>query len=127
MKLIKSVLMVSLIGLFISCGPFFDRVTVIYGTVKDEKGLPVDSIIVSLSAGYKGRVMMETSSDENGEFQMTMDVPLKFVMLEVFIGFGGNPKFQKFYQYAKGKKNSQNSNIIMIGKKNEYQFELIAK
>jgi hypothetical protein len=77
MKLIKSVLMVSLIGLFISCGPFFDRVTVIYGTVKDEKGLPVDSIIVSLSAGYKGRVMMETFSDENGEFQMTMDVPLK--------------------------------------------------
>jgi len=111
----------------IGCGHLGDRTTVVYGKVFDENRVPVDSILVLLSGSrLKGSVdLKSTYTDENGDYEIALEVPRKFGHITVIIPYGkDNPKLGKIY--------SQSTDIggqrpPMIGKKTQWDFKLLFK
>lgn len=117
-----------------SCFLKQDRTTVVYGTITDEKGQPVDSILVLVKGREwsKGTTLSQTFSNSSGEYELLLDVPKKFDGVDVIIPFGSiiNPKFQSLFKDFYVKKNGQSTNnccIAQIGEKTRYDFKLIAR
>ncbi|KQS31068.1 hypothetical protein [Dyadobacter sp. Leaf189] len=117
-----------------SCFLKQDRTTTVYGTITDERGQPVDSILV-LAKGRewsKETTLDQTFSNRSGEYELLVDVPKKFDGVDVVIPFGSltNPKFQSLYKDFRVTKDGQPTNnccIAQIGEKTRYDFQLIAR
>jgi hypothetical protein len=127
-------LLFGLVFLLTSCFLKQDRTTVIYGTITDQNQQPVDSILV-LVDGTKfltHEQLKQVYSDENGNYELVVEVPKKFGAVNVLIPFGSsiNPKYQKNY---KGKKTfrddkfTSNCCSASIGQKTKYDFQLIPR
>ena len=124
------VLLVSLSG----CGLFTDRTTVVYGTIIDQNGKPVDSIMVVIKGaqGFKYERLKEVYSGKDGSYELVVDVPRKYGSANVTVPFGSydNPKYDKNY---KGKRTSKNDQFTKdccaasIGNKTKYDFQLMPK
>ncbi|OJV12436.1 MAG: hypothetical protein BGO21_06750 [Dyadobacter sp. 50-39] len=125
--LVKSIAFFLPVIALLSCGHLGDRTTVVYGKVFDENHVPVDSILVQLrGAKITGSIELKsTYTDENGDYEIALEVPRKFGQINVVIPYGDyNPDF--------GKKYSQATDIggqrpPMIGKKTQWDFKLLAK
>lgn len=117
-----------------SCFLKQDRTTTVYGTITDQNGKPVDSIMV-IAQGTRYltfETLNHTYSDRNGYFEMVMDVPKKFGTLDLVIPFypTKNPKYQNNYKGKHTTKNDVRTNnccTASIGKKTKYDFQLIPK
>ncbi|WP_215232316.1 hypothetical protein [Dyadobacter linearis] len=111
-----------------------DRTTVVYGTITDQNGEPVDSILVTIKGvdGFKYERLKEVYSVEDGSYELVVDVPRKYGSANVVVPFGSydNPKYERNYQGKKTSKNDQLTNNCCkasIGDKTKYDFQLIPK
>ncbi|KAA0991871.1 carboxypeptidase regulatory-like domain-containing protein [Dyadobacter aurulentus] len=111
-----------------------DRTTVVYGTITDEKGQPVDSILVVIKGaqGFKYERLKEVYSGKDGSYELVVDVPRKYGSANVTVPFGSyeNPKYDKNYKGKRTFKNDQftkNCCSASIGNKTKYDFQLIPK
>lgn len=124
----KGLLLLPLIALeMLACGHLGDRTTVVYGKVFDENQVPVDSIMVLLRGSkLTGPIdLKSTYTDENGNYEIALEVPKKFGEIDVIIPYGDdNPKFGKIYLQATDIKGQRPP---MIGKKTQWDFKLLAK
>ena len=117
-----------------SCFLKQDRTTTVYGTITDQNGAPVDSIMVIVQGMHllSFESLKETYSDKNGKYEMVIDVPKKFSAIDVTVPYFFTENF-KFFKYYNGKKTTKNdvstSNccIASIGEKTKYDFQLIPK
>lgn len=146
MKQIQCILTISLKGVFYIIAHFIiiiqlnscflkqDRTTTVYGTITDQNGEPVDSIMVIIQ-GMRLRgleSLTETYSDKNGNYEMVIDVPKKFGAIDVTVPyfFTENLKYVKYYNGKKTTKNDEFTNnccIASVGKKTKYDFQLIPR
>ena len=111
-----------------------DRTTTVYGTITDEKGQPVDSILV-IAEGvewWRGTKLHSTYSAENGSYEILIEVPKKFDAIDVIIPAysTGNEKY--FSQYKVGKILKDGKQVgscctAAIGSKTQYDFELVVR
>lgn len=111
----------------LACGHLGDRTTVVYGKVFDENQVPVDSILVQLrGAKMTGSIELKsTYTDENGDYEIALEVPRKFGQINVVIPYGkDNPDFGKIYSQAT---DIGGQSRPMIGKKTQWDFKLLAK
>ncbi|CAG5068215.1 hypothetical protein DYBT9623_00944 [Dyadobacter sp. CECT 9623] len=111
-----------------------DRTTVVYGTITDQNGEPVDSILVLIDGvkGFRYETLKEMYSGKNGTYELVLEVPRKYSSVDVIIPFGSyvNPKFQKYYKDKLAVKNDKPTNdccIATIGDKTKYDFQLIPR
>jgi hypothetical protein len=117
-----------------SCFHKQDQTTVVYGTITDEKGQPVDSILVIVQ-GVKGfiyRRLGQQYSDHKGEYEITLEVPKEFVAVNAAVpfSFDENPKLMRHFKDTIGSKSGKSTGnccTAQIGEKTRYDFELIAK
>jgi len=127
-EIFKSYLLLPFIALtMLGCGHLGDRTTVVYGKVFDENQVPVDSILVQLrGAKITGSIELKsTYTDENGEYEIALEVPRKFGDINVGIPYGDdNPKMEKIYRQATDIKGQERP---MIGKKTQCDFQLEPK
>ena len=111
----------------LACGHLGDRTTVVYGRVFDENHMPVDSIQVLLSgSNLRGVVSLKsTYTDENGDYEILLEVPRKFADIDVNIPYGlDNPKYEREYSQANDIKGQKSP---MVGKKTQKDFQLEPK
>jgi len=127
-EIFKSCLLLPFIALaMLACGRLGDRTTVVYGKVYDQNQQPVDSILVLVTGSNLSGVydLESTYTDDNGDYEILLEVPRKFGNIDVDIPFGlNNPKFEKLYREAK---RINEHRIRMIGKKTQWDFELEPK
>ena len=134
-KISGKILLVKSIALFLpmmaltmlACGHLGDRTTVVYGKVFDQNQVPVDSIEVLLSGSNLRGVVSQKSTytDENGNYEILLEVPRKFADIDVNIPYGlDNPKYEREYSQAKDIKGQKRP---MVGKKTQRDFQLVPK
>ncbi|MEO6281861.1 MAG: carboxypeptidase-like regulatory domain-containing protein [Dyadobacter sp.] len=111
-----------------------DGTTTIYGTVTDQNGLPVDSILVTFSGvqDFKYEQLKETFSDKNGNYEMVVEVPKRYSSALGNIPYSSknNPKYKRGYRDFYSKKNGISTGsccFASIGEKTKYDFQLIPK
>ncbi|MCF2489720.1 hypothetical protein [Dyadobacter sp. CY347] len=116
-----------------SCFLKQDRTTTVYGTITDQNGVPVDSILVIIS-GLKFHYSTDLSkvySDGNGNYNVLVDVPKNFTAVDVIIpSLSENAKFMKIFSGYRIKKDDNITNnccTASIGRKTKYDFQLIPK
>jgi hypothetical protein len=117
-----------------SCFLKQDRTTVIYGTITDQNQQTVDSILV-LVDGTKfltHEQLKQVYSDENGNYELVVEVPKKYGSVNILIPFGSmtNPKYQKNYKGFSLHKNDVATNnccFATVGQKTKYDFQLIPR
>lgn len=110
----------------LACGHLGDRTTVVYGKVFDENQVPVDSIMVQLRGSkLTGSIELKsTYTDENGDYEIALEVPRKFGEIDVIIPYGrDNPMFGTIYRQA----TDVGQRPPRIGKKTQWDFKLLAK
>jgi hypothetical protein len=117
-----------------SCFLKQDRTTTVYGTITDQNGEPVDSILVTAqgSKHVKYEIFDEAFTDETGHYELVADVPRQAHSVNVVIPFSlnKNPKFGKHfkdYLVFKNEIRTLNCCNLDIGGKTRYDFQLIAK
>jgi hypothetical protein len=133
-KLYSAALILGLVFLITGCFLKQDRTTVIYGTITDQNQQPVDSILV-LVDGTKfltHEQLRQVYSDENGKYELVVEVPKRFGSTNVIVPFGtlNNPKYQKNYVGFKLYKNDKATNnccSASVGQKTKYDFQLIPR
>ncbi|MCF2503956.1 carboxypeptidase-like regulatory domain-containing protein [Dyadobacter sp. CY107] len=85
-----------------SCFLKQDRTTTVYGTITDQNGEPVDSIVVIFKGvkNFKYDSLNGAYSNSKGEFAILQEVPKKYYTVNILIPFGSsiNPKFQKNFK-----------------------------
>ncbi|MCE7060923.1 hypothetical protein [Dyadobacter sp. CY343] len=125
--------MINLVSLS-GCGVFTDRTTVVYGTITDQNGEPVDSILVSIDGvkGFMYETLKEVYSGKDGSYELVVEVPRKYGSVNVLVPFGSfdNPKYDMNYKDVNVKKNeiaTRNCCSASIGNKTKYDFRLIPK
>ena len=109
----------------LACGHLGDRTTVVYGKVYDLSQQPVDSIKVLLSGSNLRGVfsLKSTYTDENGDYEILLEVPRKFADIDVNIPYGlDNPKYEREYSQSKDIKGQKRP---MVGKKTQRDFQLV--
>ena len=95
------IFVISIMTAFNGCFLKQDRTTTVYGTITDHNGQPVDSIMVLVSGleFYHGTTLREIYSDSAGEYEVVVETPRKYNVLNVIIpSFSStNAKFQNNY------------------------------
>ena len=132
MKYIGRFVLMFFVAVLSSCGPLFDRFTVIHGHVLDENLSPMDSVRVkAFGKTLTERVELRSAyTDKTGYYEISLDVPNKYMGLDILI-----PQYQRkkaswtdfghFKMYINGKDNSCCHSLI--GKKTIYDFEAMSK
>jgi hypothetical protein len=106
------------------------RTSTVSGRVTEIGGAGVDSIDVAFVAyknisGQKG--LLRITTDKDGNYSGTVDVPKGYGNLDVAIPSGGNPKFSRVYRGYEIYINGQRTNECCpaeIGGKTQYDFKL---
>jgi hypothetical protein len=111
-----------------------DRTTVVYGTITDGKGQPVDSIMVVMQGKHflTYETLASTYSDQSGNYELSSDVPKKFNAVNSLIPAlpKDNPKFQNQFESFKALRDTKptaNCCNSDVGKKTRYDFQLKSK
>jgi len=111
-----------------------DRTTTVYGTITDQNGAPVDSILVLASGVEYNRetTLKEAYSDKSGNYEMVIDVPKKYHSASSLIPALPikNPRFERLYlgyDVFKNGERTSNCCTASIGEKTKYDFQLIPK
>jgi hypothetical protein len=111
-----------------------DRTTTIYGTITDQTGQPVDSILLRVRGvtGLKYDKLKEFYSNQNGGYEIMLDVPKEYSSLSIAIPFSNslNPKFTNQYLGHYVFRNDVKTNdccYAELGEKTKYDFQLIPK
>jgi hypothetical protein len=111
-----------------------DRTTTIYGTVTDQNGQPVDSILVIVEGVQDFRYdrLKETFSHIDGRYEMVVEVPKHYssVIVNVPYGKSENPKYMRDYvDFFVSKDGAKTNNCCSasVGRKTKYDFQLIPK
>lgn len=132
MKKIKWMLLLTIVGAVLSCGPLIHSETLVYGFVTDEDGLPVDSIRIVMDGGISiatSGVIAEAYSDELGFYEINVDVSHKFSNANA--GVDVNGKFSPTYKSYKYFRNQvpidRGGGGVKIGSRTRYDFKLISK
>lgn len=116
-----------------SCFLKQDRTSTVYGTITDQNGKPVDSIMVIISGlkFYYSTDLSKVYSDKNGNYNVLVDVPKNFTAVDVIIpSLSENYKFMKNfsgYRITKDGKPTNNCCTASVGEKTKYDFQLIPK
>lgn len=92
--------------------------------VVDQNQEPVDSIMVVVSGSNLSpntADLAATYTDKNGDYNILLEVPKKYLTLSVFIPYDGlnNPKYSDYTL----KSQTKGSNPL-IGKKTQWDFEI---
>ncbi|MCE6989456.1 hypothetical protein [Dyadobacter sp. CY323] len=111
-----------------------DRTTTVYGTITDQNGQPVDSILVMVLGMQisHSEVLSQIYSDKAGEYEIMVEVPKKFNSINVGVPFLliENPKYQNNYKGKKTTKDGKRTSdccTALVGKKTRYDFQLIPR
>ncbi|MEO6281863.1 MAG: carboxypeptidase-like regulatory domain-containing protein [Dyadobacter sp.] len=111
-----------------------DRTTIIYGTVTDQNGQPVDSILVIADGvqGFKYETLKKTYSDDEGKYEIVIEPAKRYSAVDTGIPFNTseNSKFMRSYLDYYSKENGVRTGTCCpatIGKKTKYDFQLIPK
>ena len=115
-----------------SCFLKQDRTTTVYGTITDQNGEAVDSILMIMqgSKHINYENLGKAYTDSTGHYELVADVPRKALSVNVLIPFSSNKKFQngfKDYIVSKNEIKTMNCCNLDIGKKTRYDFQLIPK
>ncbi|MCF0038515.1 carboxypeptidase-like regulatory domain-containing protein [Dyadobacter fanqingshengii] len=117
-----------------SCFLKQDRTTTVYGTITDQNGEPVDSIMVIARGkrGFSFETLKQTYTNGEGCYEILIDPPKKFDFIDISVPFLliENPKFFKYYTGKKTRKDDEKTSnccIAPIGEKTKYDFQLIPK
>lgn len=117
-----------------SCFLKQDRTTTVYGTITDQNGDPVDSILVILQGGRSlstYETVGEVYSNQDGKYELVIDVPKKFQSAHLGVpNFPSkNQKFMKYYNGFIVQKDGKSTTCCRagIGEKTKYDFQLIPK
>jgi hypothetical protein len=109
-----------------------ERTTSIYGRVTDQNQQPVDSIMVEVDGmrNLDSEELKYTYTDEDGNYELVLEVPEKYISINVLIPYLPirNPKFQERYKVEKIFKNGQQTSsccISSVGEKIQWDFELM--
>ncbi|MEO6285325.1 MAG: hypothetical protein ABIN80_11130 [Dyadobacter sp.] len=107
----------------------FSRTSTAYGRVTEIGGSGVDSIDVVFAANkLSGEIgLLRVTTDKDGYYIGTVDVPKGYGELNVVIPTGGNPKFTKVYRGLEVYINERQTNECCpakIGGKTQYDFKL---
>jgi hypothetical protein len=106
------------------------RTSTVYGRVTEIGGAGVDSIDVLFAANkmISGEIgLLRITTDKDGKYSGTVDVPKGYGELNVVIPTGGNPKFTKVYRGHEVFINGKQTNECCpaeIGGKTQYDFKL---
>jgi hypothetical protein len=111
-----------------------DRTTTIYGTITDQNGQPVDSILVLFDGirGLRYDILKEVYSDQSGNYELIVEVLKKYSSVSAALPYStyDNPKymreFKSYYSLENGIKTGTCC-PASIGKKTQYDFQLIPK
>jgi hypothetical protein len=136
MKKLKQLLYTALfICTAVSCQTIADRTTTVYGTVKDEQGLPVKGVELEI-AGEKGTLTSHPTllktvySDSKGEYTITAEIPTEYHSAKInnrwFTDLDILQKYTGYSLYFNGN-STKDCCRLDIGKKNEYSFVMIKK
>ncbi|MCF2443522.1 carboxypeptidase-like regulatory domain-containing protein [Dyadobacter sp. CY345] len=131
--LLSSFFFINILAVTSACKDQQYRTSSVYGHISDEDGNPVDSIVVTLHASefIREKELGSVLSDENGDYEITADVPNGYSYLSVNSPFVKNPKFVAFYQgfSAIYKNDVQTSNCCnaTVGERTKYDFKLMPK
>ncbi|NIJ54656.1 hypothetical protein [Dyadobacter arcticus] len=81
---LPAISLICILCIFISCNKQ-DRTTVIYGKVTDQNHQAVDSILVVAGGlwDFNIEVVKQIYTDENGNYELVIDVPKKYIKLNV--------------------------------------------
>ncbi|CAG5068216.1 hypothetical protein DYBT9623_00945 [Dyadobacter sp. CECT 9623] len=116
------------------CGVFTDRTTVVYGTITDQNGEPVDSILVSIDGvkGFRYETLKQVSPNNVGSYELLVEVPKKFSSVNIIVDTSPveNVGVERPYKKLLVKKNDKSTNnccSASIGEKTKYDFQLIPK
>jgi hypothetical protein len=111
-----------------------DRTTTIYGTVTDQNGQPVDSILVMVDGAQDFRYdrLKETFSNIDGSYEVVVEVPKHYssVIVNVPYSTSKNPKYMRDYSDFFVSKDGAKTNDCCfgsVGRKTRYDFQLIPK
>jgi hypothetical protein len=106
------------------------RTSTVYGRVTEIGGAGVDSIDVTFSA-YRGiadeKALIRVTTDKDGNYSGTVDVPKGYGTLTIIIPYSANPKFSKVYRgfdvYVNGDRTNDCCPSKISGK-TQYDFKL---
>jgi hypothetical protein len=106
------------------------RTSTVSGRVTEIGGAGVDSIDVTFLA-YRSvadeEALIRVTTDKDGNYSGTVDVPKGYGTLTIIIPYSANPKFSKVYRgfevYVNGDK-TNNCCPSKIGGKTQYDFKL---
>jgi hypothetical protein len=111
-----------------------DRTTTIYGTITDQNGRPVDSILVITEGiqDFKYETLKKTYSDKEGKYEILIEPAKRYSGVNSGIPFDTfeNTKFMRSYRDYYSKKNGVRTGsccLASIGTKTQYDFQLIPK
>ena len=114
---------------------FNDRTTIVFGTVKDNFGVPVAGVDVELY-GVKGvfaaqvTPLRTTQTDAKGEYSITIEMPKEYNSGDIDFVFKNNMSFR--YSNIKSilyynKNETKNCCRVEIGQKNQYDLDTFSK
>lgn len=118
-----------------SCFLKQDRTTTVYGTITDQSGAPIDSILVIMQ-GAKSMTYYETLhqvyTDEDGKYELLLDLAKKYHSIDIGMPFwlDENPKYVKLFKINTIHKDDNRTNNCckaIVGKKTKYDFQLIRR
>ncbi|KQS31071.1 carboxypeptidase-like regulatory domain-containing protein [Dyadobacter sp. Leaf189] len=114
------------------CKSIFSNTTTVYGRITDEKGIPVDSIMVRVvgSKIHGSQNMAETLSDSSGGYEIVVEVAGKFTSVNCLIppNSPGNVKYKSGYSGYDVYKDGKSAGFsVEKGEKNNIDFKLKSK
>ena len=114
-----------------------DRTTVVFGTVKDDVGRPIEGIEMVLYGekgvlGSRATLLKTIRTDATGNYNITADIPKDYHSGNILCNFFNDPKIGQIYDSTKGdiffnKSLSQECCRASVGQKSQYDFILVRK
>ncbi|WP_439555580.1 carboxypeptidase-like regulatory domain-containing protein [Dyadobacter sp.] len=128
-----TILHLTMVAVLQGCFVFSDRTTSVYGTVTDDKGLPLPGVGLSVYGRKKisHKMHMATAyTDSSGHYEITVDVAGKFHTLDCYIDDGAIfmkyfPKKSSYETFTDGKKSR--CCTLAIGEKTNFDFHIIVE
>lgn len=127
-----SLLFFVLIFLYVGCIKQ-DRVTVVFGTVKDQNKKPIPGVLIVASGerGVLGSVsqrLMFAATDVNGEYSMTVDVSKDYHSLHIYNKWFEDTNYAKKYKEEEILLNGSpltDCCPAVIGEKNQFDYIML--
>jgi hypothetical protein len=102
----------------------------IYGTITEVGGSPVDSVILLISANKglgNAKPLLTVSTDKDGHYEVIVDPPRGYGTVLIGIPYPGNPAFTTVYKGYEVYENGKITNYCCsakVGGKTRYDFKV---